>query len=262
MRLTPAMERLLPPISIAVFALVLGAVLASAGKTLGFDFLAYHAAADRVLHGLPAYDTSFEGAGGFGLFYYPPTFIPLVLPFGLLAATTATWLWIGLPIAAFAIGTVVLPVRGRTKWLLVLLAGLSWPFLYAVKLGQVAPILYALFAIGWAGMQTPSVLGASGGLGAAIKIQPALVLVWALLTRRTRAFVIGLIVILTLAVLATLLAGREAWSDFFTLMGKVADPITTPHNFTPGAVAYQAGLSRETAQLLQWATMALVAVAF
>ena len=262
MRLTPAMWRLLPPISIAVFALVVAAVLASAGRTLGFDFLAYHAAADRVLHGQPAYDTSFQGAGGFGLFYYPPTFIPLVLPFGLLGATTATWLWIGLSIAAFAIGVVVLPVAGRTKWLIVLLAGLSWPFLYALKLGQVGPILFALFAAGWAGLSTPSVLGVSGGLGAAIKIQPALVLVWALLTRRTRAFVIGLGVLAILAVLATVLAGQEAWSDFFTLMGRVSDPITTPHNFTPGAVAYQAGVSRETASLIQWVSMGVVAVAF
>ena len=259
MRLIPALERLLAPISIAVFALVLGAVLASAGRTLGFDFLAYHSAAVRVLDGQPAYDTTFFGAGGFGLFYYPPTFIPLVLPFGLLGATTATWLWIGLSIAAFAIGVVVLPVSGRTQWLLVLLAGVSWPFLYAVKLGQVGPILFALFAAGWAGMSTPSVLGTSGGLGAAIKIQPALILLWALLTRRTRAFVIGLGVLAVLAVVATILAGTEAWSDFFTLMGRVSDPITTAHNFTPGAVAYQAGVSRETASLIQWVSMGLVA---
>ena len=57
----------------------------------GYDFLAYHAAASRVLDGQPAYDMSFEAAGGFGLFYYPPTFIPLVLPFGLLPADVATW---------------------------------------------------------------------------------------------------------------------------------------------------------------------------
>ncbi len=42
----------------------------------------------------------------------------------------------------------------------------------------------------------------------------------------------------------------------------MSDPITTPHNFTPGAVAYQAGMSRDTAQLIQWVTMALVLVAF
>ena len=45
-------------------------------------------------------------------------------------------------------------------------------------------------------------------------------------------------------------------------MGRVSDPITTPHNFTPGAVAYQAGVSRETASLIQWVTMGVVAVAF
>ena len=50
-----------------------------------------------LLDGLPAYDTSFEVAGGFGLFYYPPTFIPLVIPFGLLSAAAATWAWIGAP---------------------------------------------------------------------------------------------------------------------------------------------------------------------
>ena len=127
-----------------------------AGRS-GFDFLAYHAAAVRVLDGQPAYDTSFHGAGGFGLFYYPPTFIPLVLPFGLLRrddrdlavdraarsrrSRSASW---------------CCRCRGRTKWLLVLLAGLSWPFLYALKLGQVGPILFALFAVGWAGMSTPS----------------------------------------------------------------------------------------------------------
>ena len=75
----------------------MGATLAVADDTLGYDFLAYHAAASRVLAGQPAYDTSFEAAGGFGLFYYPPTFIPLVLPFGLLPPDVATWAWDGGP---------------------------------------------------------------------------------------------------------------------------------------------------------------------
>ena len=187
MRLTAALERLLAPIAIAVFALGLGLVLVSAGSTLGYDFLAYHAAADRVLAGKAAYDTSFQGAGGFGLFYYPPTFIPFILPFGLLSAGTATWIWIGVLVAAFAIGTALMPVSSRTQWLIVLLAGLSWPFLYAVKLGQVGPILYLLFAAGWRGIPEPVVLGVSGALGAAIKIQPGLILLWAFLTGRTRA---------------------------------------------------------------------------
>ena len=97
MKLTAALARLLPVFAIVVFAAGVGATLAVADDTLGYDFLAYHAAASRVLAGQPAYDTSFEAAGGFGLFYYPPTFIPLVLPFGLLPADVATWAWIGGP---------------------------------------------------------------------------------------------------------------------------------------------------------------------
>ena len=55
--------------------LFVGLTLAVAGNTLGYDFLAYHAAAARVLDGKPLYDTSFQAAGGFGLFYYPPFFV-------------------------------------------------------------------------------------------------------------------------------------------------------------------------------------------
>ena len=81
--------RFLPPLAIGLLVLGVGATLAVAGSTLGYDFLAYHAAGSRVLGGQPAYDTSFQAAGGFGLFYYPPTFIPLVLAFGALPAAVA-----------------------------------------------------------------------------------------------------------------------------------------------------------------------------
>ena len=248
--------------AIAVFVVGVAVTLAVAGSTLGFDFLAYHAAASRVLEGQPAYDMSFQGAGGFGLFYYPPTFIPLVLPFGLLPAGLATWLWIAGLIAAFLVGTAVLPVGRATKWTVVLLAGLSWPFVYAIKLGQVGQLLYLLFAIGWRWLDNGAVLGVSGALGAAIKIQPGLVLAWAFLTRRWSAVVTGGIVLVVLASVATLVAGPQAWADFLTLIGRVTDPITTPHNVTPGALAYQAGLSHGAAALVQYASMAVALVIF
>jgi hypothetical protein len=260
LQLGRALGSLHPVLALATVALTVGATLAVAGDTLGYDFLAYHAAATRVLDGLPAYDTSFEAAGGFGLFYYPPTFVPLVLPLGLLATATATWAWIGLLLGAFGAGVAILPVSRRTRWLIVLLAGLSWPFLYAVKLGQVGPLLFLAFAAGWRWMDRPAVLGASGALGAAIKMQPGLVLAWALLTRRWAALAWGAGVLAAAAVLATLVAGPGAWSDFLLLLSRVTDPITTPHNFTPGAVAYQLGMSRDAASLLQWVSMGVVVV--
>jgi hypothetical protein len=61
--------------------------------------------------------------------------------------------------------------------------------------------------------------------------------------------------------LSTLIAGVGAWSDFVTLVRQVGDPITTPHNFTPGAIAYQLGVSREVASLIQLASTGIVLLA-
>jgi len=252
----------LPIVAVLAFIGGLAPTLALAGTTLGFDFLAYHQAAVRVLAGQPLYDMSYTETGGFGLFYYPPTFAPLVLVFGLLSATTATYAWIGLLVAAFIVGVAILPVSRSVRWWLVLLAGLSFPFVYAVKLGQVGPLLFLTFAIGWRWMDGPLRLGASAAVGAAIKLQPGLILVWALFTGRWRAVVVGAAVLAGLALAATLLAGVGAWSDFLTLLRTVSDPITTPHNFTPGAIAYQLGAPAGVASAIQLVSTVATVVMF
>ena len=180
----------------------------------------------------------------------------------LLADGPATWAWTVALLMRVRGGVAVMPVCLAHALAVVLLAGLSWPFVYAIKLGQVGPLLFLLFAIGWRGLDRTLRLGVSGRLGAAIKIQPAIVLVWALLTRRWTAAVVGAGVLAALAVVATIIVGFGAWSDFLTLITRVSDPITTPHNFTPGAVAYQLGISRDIAALLQWVSMALAALVF
>jgi len=250
----------LPVLALATFVTFTGVTLAVAGDTLGYDFLAYHAAAQRLLDGRPLYDMSFQGAGGFGLFYYPPFFAPLILPFGLLDGSIATWAWIAGSLAAFALGVALLPVARSTRWLVVLLAGLSWPFVYAVKLGQVGPLLFLVLAVGWRWLDRPTAIGASGAIGAAVKLQPGLVLAWALVTRRWRAATIGVAMLVALAVAATLLAGPAAWADFVTLIGRVGDPIETERNLTPGAVAFQLGAPGSVAAALQVAAMAVVVV--
>jgi hypothetical protein len=253
----------LPIVALLVFAVVVGGTIRAAAQadTLGFDFLAYHQAAVRLLDGQPLYDMSYATTGGFGLFYYPPTFAPLILPFGLLPETTAVWTWTAILIGSFAVGTAVLPVSRTIRWWVVLLAGLSWPFAYAVKLGQVGPVLFLLFAIGWRWLDDPIRLGASAALGTAIKLQPAIIVVWAALTGRWAAVVVGTAVLAVLAVLATVIAGVGAWADFVTLVRQVGDPITTPHNFTPGAIAHQLGVSSEVASLVQLGSTVVVLVA-
>ncbi len=56
--------------------------------------------------------------------------------------------------------------------------------------------------------------------------------------------------------------GIGAWPDFLSLLGRVSDPIATPQNCTPGAIAWQLGASRELAELVQLLTMVLVVGVF
>lgn len=251
----------LPIVAVLLLVLPVVGVLAVAGDTLAFDFLAYHGAAVRILNGEPLYDLSFQAAGGFGLFYYPPMFAPLIVPFGLLPEAAAVWLWIAVLLASFVIGVAILPVSRTARWWIVLLAGAGLLFAYSVKLGQVGPILFLLFAIGWRWLERPAVVGIAAGLGTAVKLQPAIVFVWALLTRRWTVVLVGAGLLVVLAIAATLLAGFGAWSDFVQLLGQVTDPISTPKNAAPGAVAFQMGASVELASIVQWVSVVVVLVA-
>ncbi|HKG56017.1 MAG TPA: glycosyltransferase family 87 protein [Candidatus Limnocylindrales bacterium] len=256
--------RLLPIVAIAVFVTFIGAIVVAAATsaTLGFDFLAYHGAAVRVLEGQPLYDPTVQQTGGFGLFYYPPPFVLAVLPLAALPGPVAVLVWTALMLAAFGAGVALMPVPVVVRWLTVLLAGLSWPFGYAIKLGQVGPLLFLLFAMGWRWLDRPGVLGTASAGGAIVKLQPGLLVVWAVLTGRRQAAIIGVAILAAAAGAASVLAGGPSvWFDYAALLRNVSDPIATPHNFTPGAVAYQMGAPAGPAAALQLTVSALAAVA-
>lgn len=251
----------LPAAAVGVFVVFVGVAIAVAAwnGSLGFDFLAYHEAARRILGGHQLYDLSIHSAGGFGLFYYPPPFAVLILPFALLAPAVATWLWTAAIVTAFFAGVALMPVRAWVRWATILLTGLSWPFAYAVKLGQVGPILFLLFAIGWRWMDRPRVLGTSIALGALIKIQPGLLLLWAAASRRLAAVAVAVAVGLVALVAATVpTGGVGTWLDYTTMLRNVSDPIATPHNFTAGAIAYQLGAGNAAAAVIQLTVSLLV----
>ena len=63
---------------------------------------------------------------------------------------------------------------------------------------------------------------------------------------------IGAVVLVVAAAVATLITGGlTVWSDYLAVLRNVSDPISTPHNFTPGAVAYQLGLPTGLAATIQ-----------
>ena len=244
---------------VALIGASLALVLAASGYTFAFDYLAYDAAARRLLAGEPLFDLSFETTGTFGLFYYPPTFIVLVLPFALLPALAASWAWIVALVAATAVAIALLPVRREVRAIVGILVGLSWPFLFAVKVGAVGPLLLLAFVVGWRWVRSDVPLAASIAVGAAVKLQPLLLLGWLALVGRWRALAIGLALVALAALGATLVAGPGAWGDFVTLILRVSDASTHPQNFAPVTVAYFLGAPLEVARAIQVGWLVVIA---
>ncbi len=112
--------------------------------------------------------------------------------------------------------------------------------------------------VGWRWLDDPVRLGTSSAAGALAKLQPGLVLGWAALVGRWRAVAVGAIVGLTVSLIATAVVGPGAWFDYATLLRQVNDPITTPHNFTPGAIAFQLTGSADLGATVQLVASVLV----
>jgi hypothetical protein len=247
----------LPILATIWFVAGLTMVLLFARDTLGYDYQAYVGAARRLLDGLPLYDTAVDVAGPFAIFLYPPPFAVAFIPFALLPASAGVWVWTLLSIAMVAAAIAILPVRRDVRWTVLLLAGIDWPVVYAVKLGQVGPLLLLVFALGWRWLDRPAVVAASITAGTLIKLQPALLFVWAALTRQTRVLTYGLGMLVAVVLVTLPIVGVPAWSDYVTVIRAVSDPIATPNNYTAGAIAYRSGASEGLATAIQLASMVI-----
>ena len=255
-------EAFVPVGSVALLLGMLALVLASAGGTLGYDYHCYEAAARALGDGQPMYDAAFSVNVGTcpGTYTYPPPFAAVLVPW-LSLGGAAAGLWCLAMAACFLAGVALLPVRRDVRWLIVIVAALDWPLLYAVKLGQVEPLLFLGFAAAWRWMDRAAVVGAAAAIGTLVKVQPALLAVWAIATGRFRAAALAAVAAVALAAAATLVTGVGAWGAYVQLLRDLGGNLTTPHNFAPGAVAYQAGAAQEVAAAIQVASAAVAVAA-
>jgi hypothetical protein len=260
-RLRPA-DLFVPVGSIVLLVAMIGLFLGTAGKTLGYDYSCYAGAARNLLDGKAIYDNVFSINVGTcpGTYTYPPAFAVALVPW-LSLGGAAAGLWCVAMAICFVAGVALLPVRRDVRWLIVILGALNWPLLYAVKLGQVEPILFLGFAAAWRWMDDARVVGAATAVGALVKVQPGLLAVWAIATGRYRAAAIGISATVALAAAATLVTGIGAWSAYVDLLRGLGGALTTPHNFAPGAVAFQAGASESVATAVQLASSAAAVAA-
>ena len=235
-------------------------ILAGYSRTgnLGFDYRAYDLAVDHLFGGETMYDPNATETGGFGLFFYPPPFAVMVIPFAALPTDLGVTLWTAFLVAVSLIAIWLLPVSTRVRLVVLLLAVLSWPLVYAIALGQVGPLILLTFAAGWRWLDRPLPLGISVALGGAIKIQPAILVGWAVLTGRLRAAAIAIVAGLVLAAVATVIAGPASWFEEASLLSRVSKPVLTPHAFGVGRLLYEAGVPESTSMLAHLANLALV----
>jgi hypothetical protein len=232
----------------------------AAQGTLGFDYKAYDLAVDNLLAGRTMYDPNAQQTGSFGLFFYPPPFALMVGPLALLPVELGVAVWTVLLAAASVLAIALLPVSRRIRLVVLLLAALSWPLVYAIKLGQVGPLILLTFAIGWRWMNAPWRLGVSTAIGTVIKLQPILLIGWALQTGRLRAAAIVIGVAGAIALVATAVAGPQAWFDEYDLLRRVSQPVLTPNAVGVGRLLYEAGIPEGTAMVGHVMNLVLVAL--
>jgi alpha-1,2-mannosyltransferase len=259
----PRPAGLIAPIgSISLLLLMLGLVLATAGNTLGYDYTCYQGAARHLVDGASIYDNAFSISVGTcpGTYTYPPAFAVALVPW-LVFGGAAAGLWCLAMATCFLGGVALLPVRPDVRWLVVVIAALDWPLLYAVKLGQVEPLLFLGFAAVWRWLDSPWAVGLVTALGALVKVQPGVLGIWALTTRRYRAVAVAVGATLVAAAAATLVTGLSAWATYVDLLRGLGGTLTVAHNFAPGAVAHLAGAPDAVATAVQVSSVALAALA-
>ena len=221
----------------------------------GYDFSAYWQAGARTLEGVSPYQ-ALQLAGPYApqaqyLYLYPPPFAALFAP---LAAALpdyrlAAWLW-------FVVGVVILttavlalwkaehlgerfPVlAGRGRWLLVAAAFAFPPVVGELVLGNVHMLLLGLLTLAWLGIRRGDrrgdwQAGLAVGAAAVIKVFPALLLIWFLLTRRYRAAAAATVAVVAIALATVPLTGIQPWLDYPRVLANLSGPADTADTLAP-----------------------------
>lgn len=256
-------------------SLVIRLLVAIGQGYLPHDFLAYDGAARNLLAGRPLYDLTATSTGGLGLFLYPPSFALLMLPVVVVPSTVAAPIWMVLLVVVGLVAVWRMPVSRPVRWAMTLMLGLSWPFIDALAQGQVGPVLLLLFVAGWRAIDRPKpgaesrrdprerpyLLALAIGLGTTIKIQPAVVIAWAALTRRYRAAAVAIGVVVVLGLIATIAVGPRAWSDLVSVLAATNRPEFTLNSVGLPRLAYEAGASAQLASQVYAASLLAAALA-
>jgi alpha-1,2-mannosyltransferase len=222
---------IVPGAAICVVSLAAFFLLAHVIGLGGYDLSVYLMGGDAFMHGLPVYDQQLPGPYGPSHFSYPPTallaFGPLsclslgvahaiMLALGIAALWAAIWItlkMLGFQRNAGLVG-VALGIAGCSLWL--------QPTYDNLDQGQVNIILMFLVVADFAlRTRVPRLAGILIGVATAVKLTPAIFIVYLLLARRFRAAGTAAITAVALTGLGFLVAPAD--SKRYWLEGTFAD---------------------------------------
>ena len=222
----------------------------------GYDFSAYWTAASNLLNGLPIYAVD-QLTGPYApqrqfLYLYPPPLAAAVTPLASLVPgdyRVAAWAWaaLGFLIVATSVFAVarslglverVRSATGHGPWILLVAAFGFPPVVSELVLGNVHILLLGLLSVAWLGVRRGDRTGErwagiAVGLAAAVKVFPALVILWFLLTGRRRAAAWSVIGGLAAVVVTLPITGIQPWLDFPAALLNLSAPSDTTDTLAP-----------------------------
>jgi hypothetical protein len=226
------------------------------GLPWAYDFSAYWLAGRRLLEGAPIFSaaqlTASYAPQAKYLYLYPPPLAAFVTPLSAVFSTEVypafiVWVAAGAAFATLAL-LAVARVEGlagryplvahRGAWFLIGAALALPPVIGEITNGNVHFLLLGLFAIGWLGVRRgdrlgDAIAGSAIGVAALIKIFPAFVILWFVLTRRYRAAAWSVVAAAAVALVTLPLTGLQPWLDYPHVLANMGGPIDPTFSIAP-----------------------------
>jgi hypothetical protein len=236
------------PVIVAALGLVvlaLAALVFVSSSGFGYDFRAYDAAARRIAGGdalyLPGTIEAYRDGRFEGLYLYPPVLAIALIPLTVLGQADATLAWLVLRVGLLVAGCLALPVSWRTRAAVLGVAGLSFPVLFDLNIGNVSIVVFALCAAAWRWLDSPIGAVAHAAL-IALRFPFGIFAVTWLVQRRLRTLAWTIAAGLVLIVIGLPVVGISSYAEYFAILRGLPDISTGPHNLSFKSLALAAGL--------------------
>lgn len=215
--------------------LLLAAVRFIGSSGFSYDFSAYDLAARRIAGGAQLYPAGVAEAYNSGayanLYLYAPPLAVAVLPVTILDPTTAALAWLWLRVGLLVLGCAILPASWRVRSATLGVAGLSFPVLFDLNLGNLSIVLFVLSAVIWRFRDRPA---GSIALAAILTVRYsfAIVLVSWFVRRRWMALGWAIVAGVVIALVTLPFVGIDGWFRYLSTLTGLRDVSSGPHNIT------------------------------